>query len=45
MAGEHIGWRDLTGAIQLSCLQQMGVVLEDGMFESLLAIGVLEEDW
>ena len=45
MAGEHVGWQDPTGAIPLSCLQQMGVVLEDGMFESLLAIGVLEEDW
>lgn len=45
MAGKFVRWRDPTGAMPFFCLQLMGVVLEDGIFESLLAIGILEEDW
>ena len=45
MAGEHVRWRDPISATPFFCLQLMGVVLEDALFQSLLAIGVLEEDW
>ena len=45
MAGKRVGWRDPTGAMPFFGLQLLGVVLEDGIFEILLANGVLGEDW
>ena len=45
MAGKQVGWRDPTGAMPFFGLQLMGVILEDAMFDTLVAIGILGKDW
>ncbi len=45
MAGNRIGWRDPTGAAVFFSLQLLGVMLEDAVFETLLATGAVQNDW
>ena len=45
MAGERMWWQDETGAIAFFSMQLLGVMLEDAVFEIMLRLGKLEQDW